>query len=316
MHFVYCFFRIGVKFKNRMVQINKNFPFFEKPIKKEPFFTGIKLLHYIDASFGTLLLHEHDHIEVMLILEGSIEVAVSGTRYRVPRNGMITIPPHQIHRTIILKETKRYERMVLHIFPEYLDQIIPKSSGYSFAEFTKQVHVIEYAPETLLLFRTMFERMFYSLRQETKYQDLIIPCQVIEFFTNLKYTLAAQARSPVPASNNLVFAAIKYINEHFTDPEFTINDLLSVVHVSHGYLSRLFKSYTGDSIYHFLLCKRLFYAKELLISGLSVQDSCMYSGFTDYTSFLKSFKYQFKETPSQLRKKYLSDVKQDWPTQL
>lgn len=316
MHIAYHFCRNGVTLLKHMAQINKNFPFFEKPINKEPFFTGIKLLHYIDASFGTLLLHEHDHIEVMLVLEGSIEVAVAGTRYQVPRNGIITIPPHRIHRTIILKETKRYERMVLHVFPEYLDLILPETSGYTFSEFYEQVHVIEYTPDSLWLFRNMFERMFYSLRQEMKYQDLIIPCQVIEFFTNLKYTLAAQTHPLVPSSNNLVSVAIQYINEHFTDPEFSIEDLLSEVHVSRGHLSRLFKSYTGDSIYHFLLCKRLFYAKELLINGVSVQDSCMYSGFTDYTSFLKSFKYQFKETPSQLRKTYLSNVKQEWPVQL
>lgn len=316
MHFVYFSFKIGVNPQEHMVQIDKNFPSFGKPIKKDSFFKGVKLLHYIDSSFGSLLLHEHDHIEVMLIIEGSIEVAVAGKRYQVPRNGLITIPPHRIHRTIILQETKRYERMVLHVFPEYLDLILPKSSGYSFSEFTTQVNVIDYQPEILWMFRTMFERMFYSLRQETKYQDIIIPCQVIEFFTNLKYTLAAQTRSPVPASNNLVSAAIQYINEHFTEPNFTVEDILSVVHVSRGYLSRLFKSYTGDSIYHFLLCKRLFYAKELLISGSSVQDACMYCGFTDYTSFLKAFKYQFKETPSQLRKKYLSNVKLEWPARL
>lgn len=270
------------------------------------------MLHFIDYSFGSLLLHEHDNIEVMLILDGSVQVSAEGQRYSVPRNGLVVMPPHVLHRTIILKETKRYDRMVLHIFPEYLDYILPKDAGFSSAQFTDRVHVLDYSPDALWIFRNLYERAFHAQLQTEKYQKLVVPCLAVDFFTNLRYFLEVQEHPSLPVSNHLVSEAINCINEHFMDPDFSVEQILEEIHVSQGYLSRLFKAYTGGSIYRFILGRRLFYAKDLLVKGASVQDAFLSSGFTDYTSFLKAFKRQFQTTPSQFRKINRPDDKKAW----
>jgi AraC-like DNA-binding protein len=64
----------------------------------------------------------------------------------------------------------------------------------------------------------------------------------------------------------------------------------------------MFKSYTGSSIYNFVMYKRLEYSKQLLKEGKPVLNACMNSGFTDYTSYLKAFKKTYKITPTEYRK--------------
>lgn len=289
-----------------MIRKGEEFQLFGKVIPKGPFFEGIELLHFTDSSFGSFLLHDHDYIEIMLILDGNIELAVEGERYHVPRGSLAVIPPQRVHRTIIPPGTKRYERMVLHIFPEYLglimEQFILEQHRFG---YTQQVHILEYAPDPFWIFRTLFERAFYTSHQSETYQKLVIPCLVVELFAELEHGLDVQAAPPIPATNNLVSKVVDYIDEHFTEPGLTVDDIRSSVYVSQGYLSRIFKSYTGSSIYNFLTYKRLVYAKELLTGEETVLNACIACGFTDYTSFLKSFKKAFGMTPTQYRKRYL-----------
>ena len=288
--------------KKSMKNVEK-FPLFGKPIVRTPFSEGIELLHFADTVFGSFLLHDHNYIELMLVMDGEIQVAAEGVLYQVPRKAMVIIPPGCIHRTVVADGTKRYERMVFHIFPQYLEALLKKSDAPFGADlFTEQVRILDYSPENFWLFRNFFERAFYCNHQDAEYQKLIVPCLAVELFVELRRVLQVQSPARLPATNNFVTAAVEYINEHFTDPGLTVDEVLESVYISKGYLSRLFKAYTGSSIYQYIIFKRTALAKEYLQRGVAVLDTCIACGFSDYTSFLKSFKKIFKVTPSQYRK--------------
>lgn len=288
-----------------MIQKGNEFTHFGRNIEKPPFFEGVEMLHFTDITFGSFLLHDHDIIEIMLILDGDVELAIEGERYQLPRGCMVIIPPQLMHQTIIPKKTKRYDRMVLHIFPKYVDMVanfLP--AGSTRFDFTKHVNIIDYAPETFWIFRTLCERIIYANRQDMEYKRLMIPSLVIELFVEVEHILKERKMPLVPATNNLVSTVVDYIDEHFTEQGLTVEEIRATVFVSQGYLSRIFKSYTGSSIYNFLTYKRLIRAKELLIAGETVLDACYACGFTDYTSFLKTFKKLIKMTPTEYRRKY------------
>ena len=288
-----------------MIRKGNKFTHFGRDIDHPPFFEGIEMLHFTDVTFGSFLLHDHDVIEIMLILEGDVGVAVKGERYELPRGCMVLIPPKLVHQTIVPEGTKRYERMVLHIFPEYV-KLITKglpATTYRF-QFTDKVNIFDYSPETFWMFRTLFERAYYAITQDKEYQRLVIPSLVVELFVEMEHILLDRVTPPIPATNNLVTTVVDYIDEHFAEPGLTVEQIRESVYVSQGYLSRVFKSFTGSSVYNFLTYKRLIRAKELLVSGETVLDACLSSGFTDYTSFLKTFKKAFHMTPTQYRKKY------------
>ena len=289
-----------------MVHRGTEFTSFGKVIEKVPFFEGIELLYFTDVTFGNFLTHVHDHVEIMLILDGDVELVVEDKRYPVPKGSLVITPPQLLHHTMVPDGTKRYERIVLHIFLEYLEQIIRCCpSGEHCFDFCRQVQVIHYSPNTFWIFRNLFERALYAQDQSPKYQELVIPCLMIELFMELEHTIKEQTTPLIPITNNLVSSVVDYIDEHFTEPDLTMEQIRQSVFVSQGYLSRVFKSYTGSTIYNFLTCKRLVYAAELLASGETVLDACIACGFTDYTSFLKAFKKTFEMTPSQYRKEHV-----------
>ena len=288
-----------------MIRKGNKFTHFGRDIDHPPFFEGIEMLHFTDVTFGSFLLHDHDVIEIMLILDGDVGVAVKGERYDLPRGCMVLIPPKLVHQTIVPEGTKRYERMVLHIFPEYV-KLITKglpATTYRF-QFTDKVNIFDYSPETFWMFRRLFERAYYAITQDKEYQRLVIPSLVVELFVEMEHILLDRVTPPIPATNNLVTTVVDYIDEHFAEPGLTVEQIRESVYVSQGYLSRVFKSFTGSSVYNYLTYKRLIRAKELLVSGETVLDACLASGFTDYTSFLKTFKKAFHMPPTQYRKKY------------
>ena len=286
-----------------MIRKGTAFTFFDKPLEIFSFFEGIKLLYFTDTSFGNFLLHTHNNVEVMLILDGDVEMLIGNKRYHVPQGSLISIPPRIPHHTIIPPGIDHYERMVLHIFPEYLESLLtwcnlpPDQFRFLF-----EVQLLEATPENLWIFRTFFERAFYIQSQNEIYQKSVFPCLIIEIFMELELRLKNQEKPPIPVTNNLVTTVVNYIDEHFSEPGLTIEDIRKSVYVSQGYLSRVFKAYTGTSLYSYLISKRLLYAKELLASGTSVLDSCLMCGFSDYTCFLKSFKKHYGLTPGQFRR--------------
>ena len=251
-----------------MIRKGNKFTHFGRDIDHPPFFEGIEMLHFTDVTFGSFLLHDHDVIEIMLILDGDVGVAVKGERYELPRGCMVLIPPKLVHQTIVPEGTKRYERMVLHIFPEYV-KLITKglpATTYRF-QFTDKVNIFDYSPETFWMFRTLFERAYYAITQDKEYQRLVIPSLVVELFVEMEHILLDRVTPPIPATNNLVTTVVDYIDEHFAEPGLTVEQIRESVYVSQGYLSRVFKSFTGSSVYNFLTYKRLIRAKELLVSG-------------------------------------------------
>jgi len=289
-----------------MIHKGTEFTLFGKVIEKVPFFEGIELLYFTDITFGNFLMHVHDHVEIMLILDGDVELVVEDERYQIPRGSLVLTPPQLLHHTLVPEKTKRYERLVLHIFLEYLEQIIRcfPAEEHCF-DFCRQVQIIRYSPDTFWIFRTLFERALYAQNQSPQYQKLVIPCLMVELFMEMEHTLKNQTSPLIPITNNLVSSVVDYIDEHFTEPDLTMAQIHQSLFVSQGYLSRVFKSYTGSTIYNFLSCKRLAYSAELLASGHSVLEACISCGFTDYTSFLKAFKKNYEITPSQYRKQHL-----------
>ena len=76
------------------------------------------------------------------------------------------------------------------------------------------------------------------------------------------------------------------------------------MYLSPFYVSKIFKSETGDAPIQHLIKIRLEKAKELLEQGkaLSVQEAAAMVGYDDAYHFSKLFKKRFGITPTQARK--------------
>jgi AraC-like DNA-binding protein len=83
----------------------------------------------------------------------------------------------------------------------------------------------------------------------------------------------------------------RYLDQHFADPNLTMDQVAEESGISKPYLSRFFKEKTGINFNQYLLDLRIEKAKELLRDGsTTVGDTAGMAGFGSVRSFNRSFK--------------------------
>ncbi len=104
-------------------------------------------------------------------------------------------------------------------------------------------------------------------------------------------------------SGSVVELVNTYINNHFTE-RITLNEIASVVYLTPGHLSKIYKKVTGQSINQYIINKRISFAKELLQnSEISINEIAARSGFGSSSYFITFFGKVVGMTPKEYRDK-------------
>ena len=92
------------------------------------------------------------------------------------------------------------------------------------------------------------------------------------------------------------------MDEHLSDPDFSLGVLARSVNLSPGYLSGLYKDYFGMPFQDHLVALRLERAKILLLStNRRVYEVAAEVGFDDPNYFSSRFRKQYGLSPNQYR---------------
>ena len=110
-------------------------------------------------------------------------------------------------------------------------------------------------------------------------------------YTRCVFNARGNEYSPV------VIDIINYVKRHFNG-KLTLNDIADHVSFSVSYVSRIFKSETGESLSAFINRVRIDHAKAALLSDTSLVEIAMECGFEDQSYFNKVFKKYVGCTPS------------------
>ena len=101
---------------------------------------------------------------------------------------------------------------------------------------------------------------------------------------------------------------IAFLQQHFHE-EISISQCAKQMHLSKFYYIKVFKSYTGQTPYDYLLGLRLQAAQKLLLeTNLAVNTIAEKCGFTNSKNFIPHFKQKVGMTPSCFRKAYLKPL--------
>lgn len=265
-----------------------------------------EVFYFSDEGLGNVLLHKHPSFEFLLVIQGNITISVEGVSYPIEQGGAMLTPPGLAHHTIIRQDTLRYERMVLYFMPEYLHEVLSENhlDEEQFRFFDRPLLLPSKTINSWLI-RSLLERIYFGSTIDGACQKAMIRSTMTEFAIILRHILDEHSID-TPVINATISDAIAYINEHYTEPEFSLEDVVAHTHVSYGHLSRIFKSYTGISIYKYITQKRLEHAELLILHGESILNACFNCGFSDYTCFLKAFKKSYSLSPSEFRNRYWS----------
>ncbi len=112
--------------------------------------------------------------------------------------------------------------------------------------------------------------------------------------------VSEQEAEEAPLSSfELQAAAI--VKAHMADADFTADQMAREMAMSRSKLFTLMKQHTGKAVMEFVRDIRLDYAAERLKAGTTVADIAEACGFSDASSFRRSFVRKFGVTPSQYR---------------
>lgn len=150
-------------------------------------------------------------------------------------------------------------------------------------------------------------KIMETIRQKSGISDCPLPdISEIDSYSELEVAFTDYVNEISAAKNVNVYATIekikKYIEENYQN-DISLNTISSEFFFNKSYISRLFKSETGQNYNNFLIQVRIRHAKELLADPrLSIQTISERCGFGNS----KYFSHLFKETvgmhPSQYRK--------------
>lgn len=125
----------------------------------------------------------------------------------------------------------------------------------------------------------------------------------MDFIITKYYDLITSGTDPAPSHADAITSfALKYIKDHYMDPEFNLSGLAYSMNVSLSHLSTVFKHATGNNLSTYVTELRMERAKTLLSDlHYSITETAQMSGYNDAKYFSKLFKKRTGRTPGEYR---------------
>lgn len=253
--------------------------------------------------------HTHDSIEIMYVISGVCRIDFDGTAPKsvvLKKGDFILLNANERHRLTVERSAPcRMLNLEFNTGAEWT--IFP--SMKALAEQNKELHHLFQSNELFLVLRDSDE-VYYTLKKlvleldsrekegeggamlELLFAQLLL--QIARIYYNSAYSGTQQ-------NNNYVRKSITFIHHNY-DRDIHVKDIAEAVNLHHGYLHRIFRAQTGQTLTEYLTELRLTKARMLLSeTDVPVQDICDYIGVGSREYFHALFKKHMKVTPVQYR---------------
>ena len=251
--------------------------------------------------------HIHKCYEFIHIIHGELIYTVEGTEYMLHDGDFIMTNPDELHSFSFPREAE-YQREFLHIYPgfmkgcpELLEELGRRKFGY-FNRFPRET-VEKYGIDKI--FRDI-EAACSNVEAET---DYIVLGLSIELFALINQILRKE--TPVHqtiTANKKANAVCDYIDKHYKE-EITVDSIAAAQYISPSHLSRMFKKETGMTVKAYLTMRRVTHAKNLIMEGRHMIKNIYFEcGFTDYSSFYRSFVKYVGLSPEEFKKGHSREI--------
>lgn len=260
-----------------------------------------EVFHYREPQPNSVEVHHHDFYEVYYLLKGEVEYWVDGRIIRMRTGDLLLINPMELHRPVVHPDSPVYERIVLWINKEYLENLYSGQMDLSCCFDTSlpaHTHLIQPSvAERSTLTARMGElvREYYSRELGS---DLCAYGLFLQFMVQLNRMAQQENAQPEQTQqlSALVEKVLGYIGENLSEP-MTLEKIAEQFFVSKYYLCHTFSREVGVSVYRYILLRRLLLARQLLATGEPAGQVCRSCGFSDYTSFYRAFKSEYGISP-------------------
>lgn len=254
--------------------------------------------------------HWHSHIEIIYILDGSIEVEINNTEYLIQNDQFIVISPKDIHSTA---HKNSNTSILLQIPYELLESNINDVQNIHF-DCNPYVN-----SSTYNIYENDIKILLKSFAEIYKEKPLGYKFKIDSLIYELLFILINKFSTYLPKLNmqkttrylDRLDSITKYVKNHYMEC-ITLDDVSAQAGLNSEYFSRFFKKYMGTTFLKYLNSVRLenFYT-ELTNTDCSITELTEKNGFTNYKIFMKLYKNTYGCTPSETRKLILESSKKN-----
>lgn len=248
-------------------------------------------------SLGYVSRHWHESLELIMVLEGTIEVTSADQHYILHSDDIILInsnTTHEIHSegtitTTLLIDLSKYDKLGIDI-----DNMIFDCNT-----------VTNKRPELFNGIRYAIANMIKENAQNTKGSNFKLHSlsyyllgELVTHFQGKSHESGISRRKHIDRMTRI----INYINEHYAE-NFSLSDLAEAEGLSVPYLSNFFDKYMGTKFSQYYTSVKLEHAMEdMMNTSDSIEAIAMRNGFTESHAFVRAFKKKYEMLPSVWRR--------------
>lgn len=257
-----------------------------------------KIIYHFRRSPGVMAfpLHWHDRVELLHILEGSLEFNCSDHRLTLGPGDICLVSPRLLHSGVAGNQGVLYDVVMfdLQLLGNETDAarkyLTPLCQGsYIFEPLVRNDQI-----------RQRLDAIIEAQRDETQLHPLQVIGQLYDLVGLLYKNCVIRELSALPPQKQFG-QVIDYINEHYTE-DISSASLSKQFGHDEAYFCRKFKKHTGLTIMTYIQILRIERARKLLTeTDQPVQHVAAGCGFSDTAYFNKCFKKVYRVTPTQMR---------------
>lgn len=263
-----------------------------------------RLVRLKDSLAQRIDLHYHAFDKLVFFLGGRAAYTVEGQTYPLQPWDIVLVPHHTVHRPVI-DGREPYERVVLWLGGEWLaGRRDPGEALDACLTHSREtgVHLLRIQGEARLTYARILRSLEEALASDAfgarRMADTV--CQQLLIQVSRDSLRLGAAPPPEGLAGERLAEIRRYIAAHLEE-DLSVDALSGRFFLSRYHLMRRFKAATGCSLHQYVVHKRLLRAGELIRQGVPVMEAARRAGFTEYSSFLRSFRGAFHTSPRQLK---------------
>ncbi len=258
-----------------------------------------RLFHLRTQGVEKVEYHYHEFCKLLFLMSGTGSYVVEGHRYLLQPGDVVLVGSRCVHCPELLTD-QPYERVILYIAPEFLQQQSAPDCDLLEIFSGKGGHVLRLKENARLKLYKQLSRLEDALSGEEYGRTVMSKAALLRLLVQLgryRQKEEEQLHQTTPPQNSRVQELMRYMDEHLAE-ELDIDRLAEHFYVSKYHMMRLFRQETGFTIHTYLLQRRLLHARNLMEGGMQAAQASREVGFGSYSSFTRAYGKYFGTTPT------------------
>jgi AraC-like DNA-binding protein len=236
--------------------------------------------------------HLHNSCEIYFLISGDVNYFIEKKVYPIQYGDLFITNSQEIHKPSFLS-SKTYERIIINFDPIIVQPFNHPDFDLLHCFMNRprgEQNKINFHKSQLEEVNRLFLKIENANKNTSNGGDILKTAYFIELLVLINRAfISGQPVEEHPNVPEKLIPVLDFI-ENNLESDLSLDSLERDFFIDRFYLSRLFKQSTGVNIHKYIIFKRIARAKALLPQGYNVTDTCILSGFKDYSNFLRTFK--------------------------